>query len=294
MIRLHGDYWHHDVLNTEGELETTPKNRFRAAARLCEKAGMIVFGYGGRDRKLMVELFHKNMRKPSFLRNGLYWCVRAGAEIPEMVRTLAALPELRDQRVYVVEIEGFDEAIGMIADKLGVQDWWGEYEAAHEAQAIYKELLDLLFKPVNPNLSADLPRLLLELARRVRTSEAYYVGVSGSITTVMSSSGAFADATEPERLRDLLFRSDSAVQRFSLSDLQGPDLSLRGSPESEYQVIAVKQDGSALGALILPQLPRARDTDHFLMSVAARMISLVHERMCKLRGFGRTQAASGE
>ena len=44
IIRMHGDFWHDNVLNTEGELEETPTIRYQAVISLLRSYGLIVMG----------------------------------------------------------------------------------------------------------------------------------------------------------------------------------------------------------------------------------------------------------
>ncbi len=112
LIRLHGDYSHGDILNTKDELEATPQVRLQKVHQLSCPQGMIVMGYGGQDRRIMIDLFEKHMSDPRFLENGLFWCIRRGSDVPHHVLSL------RDRyrgRVHITEIESFDHAMEALA-----------------------------------------------------------------------------------------------------------------------------------------------------------------------------------
>ncbi|HBI8236088.1 TPA: hypothetical protein K8326_004624, partial [Escherichia coli] len=75
--------------------------------------GMIFVGYAGNDSSIMDVLKHL-LKQDDYLRNGVYWCVRKDDPIPpELIRLLG------QEKVYWVEIEGFDELMAELALELG-------------------------------------------------------------------------------------------------------------------------------------------------------------------------------
>ncbi len=70
-----------------------------------KKYGMIFIGYAGNDRSI-IDVLNYLLRQDEFLGNGIYWCIRKDDEInPDLHKIL------KRERVYYVEIDGFDEAL---------------------------------------------------------------------------------------------------------------------------------------------------------------------------------------
>ena len=74
---------------------------------------MIVVGYAGNDRSIM-DILNMLLQKEDYFKYGIYWCIRKGDKsISEELRKL-----LWKDRVYFVEIEGFDELMASLNDTL--------------------------------------------------------------------------------------------------------------------------------------------------------------------------------
>ena len=71
--------------------------------------GLVVCGYGGNDKSVM-DLLDVLIRSTSYFRHGIYWCIQKGS-VP--CRRLCQL--LRNDRVFWIEIEGFDQLFAEIA-----------------------------------------------------------------------------------------------------------------------------------------------------------------------------------
>lgn len=103
IIKLHGDYLFDDIKSTLRETESLEENIKNKFAEFAKNHGLIVIGYGGNDRSVMDVLFHL-LKQDDYFKNGIYWCLQRGSGIhSELLKLL-----LRD-RVYLVEIDGFDE-----------------------------------------------------------------------------------------------------------------------------------------------------------------------------------------
>ena len=77
-------------------------------------------GYAGNDRGVMIDFFQKHLREdPRFLENGLYWCFLRGTEVPPLVQALCAM-DPKHERVQLVEIEGFDQALDLLAQSFSI------------------------------------------------------------------------------------------------------------------------------------------------------------------------------
>ena len=103
IIKIHGDYLYDDLKSTVRETENLEQNIKSKFMEFAKDFGLIVVGYSGGDRSVM-DVISSLLRNEEYLKNGIYWCIRPGSEISEELRKLI----WRD-RVYFVEIEGFDE-----------------------------------------------------------------------------------------------------------------------------------------------------------------------------------------
>lgn len=111
IIKLHGDFLYDNIKNTVRELETLEENMKRKIMQFAQEYGLVVVGYSGRDRSVM-DVLEMLVRSEEYLKQGIYWCVREGEEIGKRLRSL-----LRKDRVYLVEIPGFDEFMAYIHDR---------------------------------------------------------------------------------------------------------------------------------------------------------------------------------
>lgn len=103
IIKLHGDYLFDDLKNTVRELETLEDNMKRKFMQFAQDYGLVVVGYSGRDRSVM-DILDMLVKQDEYLKQGVYWCERPGET---RGRRLSSL--LRRDKVYTVEIPGFDE-----------------------------------------------------------------------------------------------------------------------------------------------------------------------------------------
>lgn len=103
IIKLHGDYLYDNIKSSLREtesLETNIKNKF---IELLKNKGLIIVGYSGADRSIM-DTINFLLSNEEYLKHGVYWCVRKG-DIPSM----SLKKSLWKDRVYFIEIDGFDE-----------------------------------------------------------------------------------------------------------------------------------------------------------------------------------------
>ncbi len=169
LLRLHGDFDHGDLLNTERELEATPEERFAAVRRLFAFYGLIVIGYGGWDVNLMRRVFAPlwTERDNNVLLKGVYWCHLRGSVLSHHVQAL--LEQAPAGRAFSVEITGFDELISQLAAHFGVRlpyelEFAEGLRVASEAHAFIKDLLDKILFPASP---ADLLKTQQEVLNRM-------------------------------------------------------------------------------------------------------------------------------
>ena len=103
IIKLHGDFLYDNIKNTLTELETLETNTKRKLSQFAKEYGLVVIGYSGRDRSVM-DAIEFLLRDDENFKQGVYWCVKGGADRSSRLESL-----LKRDRVYLVDIEGFDE-----------------------------------------------------------------------------------------------------------------------------------------------------------------------------------------
>lgn len=112
IIKLHGDYLFDDIKTTLRETETLEKNTRDKFIELCKEVGLIIVGFAGNDRSIM-DVLEFLVKDESFIKNGIYWCLRKHDVIGEELKKL-----LWTDKVYWVEIEGFDQLFAEIYSSL--------------------------------------------------------------------------------------------------------------------------------------------------------------------------------
>jgi hypothetical protein len=112
IIKLHGDYLFDDIKSTLRETETLEKNTRDKFIELSREIGLIVVGYSGSDRSVM-ETIDFLIKDESYLKNGVYWCLRGDDYISEEVIKL-----LWKDRVFWIDIEGFDQCFAQLHSNL--------------------------------------------------------------------------------------------------------------------------------------------------------------------------------
>ena len=166
IIKLHGDYLFDNIKTTLREtesLETNMRMKFKEFAR---DFGLIVVGYSGQDRSIM-DILSYLLDQESYFKNGIYWCVRKGTtEISNELKKL-----LWKDRVYFVEIEGFDEFMAELNNSLNqgnlpVDDTYFGYD--HQEQMI-KKLVDNQF--LNSTSSAILKSDMAKIKQHVKSTK---------------------------------------------------------------------------------------------------------------------------
>lgn len=110
IIKLHGDYLFDDIKSTVRETESLEENTKKKFIEFSRDHGLIVAGYSGSDRSIMDVLNHL-LRSDDYFRHGIYWCIRKGDTPSEELQKL-----LWRDRVYFVEIDGFDDLMAQLHD----------------------------------------------------------------------------------------------------------------------------------------------------------------------------------
>ena len=112
IIKLHGDYLFDDLKCTPELTEKLSKNMNDKLEQFLREYGLIVCGYSGEDGSVM-DVLYKLIENDSFLRNGLYWCVRNSGDISDKLLQL-----LEKDKAYFVEIDGYDEFFSQLHNRI--------------------------------------------------------------------------------------------------------------------------------------------------------------------------------
>lgn len=115
IIKLHGDFLFDSILrNTQEETERLTKDMEAKFSQFGQEYGLVVVGYGGRDNSVM-SILENLLTDKQFFKHGIYWCLRSGDKPRDRVAKL-----LEKDRVYAIDIPGFDEFMAMIRDRAGL------------------------------------------------------------------------------------------------------------------------------------------------------------------------------
>ncbi len=297
LLRLHGDYYHGDILNTEGELEETPTVRFETVHRLSCPQGIIVIGYGGRDRRIMADLFEHFLKADrNFLENGLFWCIQRGSELPQRVQDLRMAG---GDRVHVIEIDGFDEAMEGLASgfKLRVDRslLTESLRSSVDVQALMADAAELLTDRTN-NLGAlacGIEGAFLELCGQVGAREAALIAVVSEEAEVVCAVNVPLIANV--RLPAALIRSLPGTQGVDISTSELARLPSLSSAMAGARTVAypVSCDTERLGLALFsfpPSLP-ASDKDERIIAAISGLLVLASRRFLNNKQLRLTQLA---
>lgn len=111
IIKMHGDFLYDNIKNTLAELETLEANTKRKLQQFAQEYGLIVIGYSGRDRSVM-DTLDLLLRDDENYKQGVYWCKMVGDQMSDRLQSL-----LRRDRVYLVEIDGFDQFVAELHEE---------------------------------------------------------------------------------------------------------------------------------------------------------------------------------
>lgn len=106
IIKLHGDYLYEDLRSTAEETKKLQENTADKIKEFAKSFGLVVVGYDGNDDSVMDVLYDCTSDSTLF-RTGVYWCRMKGDNRKnEKLEKL-----LKNERVFLIEIDGFDEAM---------------------------------------------------------------------------------------------------------------------------------------------------------------------------------------
>lgn len=284
LIRLHGDFWHGNALNTEGELEKTPRIRLGTVHRLSCPQGMVVIGYGGGDRTIMIDLFLRYMSEREFLKNGLFWCIRRGSDIPPHLRVL--IDKDRDNRIHLVEIDGFDEAMELLAAGLdrssGTIGHIDSLRVLIETQALLTDGALLLTDwPDDRNsLPERIQSVFLRLVRQIEAKEGALLSMQADAGRILAASGLAVPGSKISPSSAILSISPKQPQDINRADFVNDELLLSIPHNRTIAAYPVNDDGKCLALAVFcfdSSSPR-REYDDRVVSALAGLLVLATQR----------------
>lgn len=114
IVKMHGDFLYDNIKNTPSETKELESNTADKLREFSRSYGLIVIGYSGRDLSVMDALISALGDKDSFP-TGIYWCVYKHAQ--EISPGLQRIE--MNERVFIVQMDGFDELMAEINDAAG-------------------------------------------------------------------------------------------------------------------------------------------------------------------------------
>ncbi|WP_220708591.1 SIR2 family protein [Citrobacter freundii] len=137
IIKLHGDYLFDSIKSSLRETESLENNTREKLIEFSKEYGLIFIGYAGNDTSIMDVLKHL-LKQSDYLRNGIYWCTRKGDQItPELFKLL------NHEKVYWVEIDGFDQLMAELVHELGGElSFGGNQKSTKREKMIHNFIID--------------------------------------------------------------------------------------------------------------------------------------------------------
>lgn len=111
--KLHGDFRYTSIKNLTEDLKTQNAEMGDCLVTACNRFGMIVAGYSGRDESVM-QLLHRVLEGPNPFPHGLYWTTLKGRKPLPAVTALLEVAQAKGVRAELIEIETFDSLMSRI------------------------------------------------------------------------------------------------------------------------------------------------------------------------------------
>jgi hypothetical protein len=116
-VKLHGDFRYQSLKNLEADLRNQDAELASCLVNACNRFGVVVSGYSGRDESVMDEL-NRALGGNNPFPHGLFWTVMKGRKPLKAVANLISAAKARNVRAEIVEIETFDSLLSRIWNQL--------------------------------------------------------------------------------------------------------------------------------------------------------------------------------
>lgn len=154
IIKLHGDYLFDSIKSSLRETESLENNTREKLLEFAKEYGLIFVGYAGNDTSIMDTVKYL-LKDNDYLRNGIYWCRKKGDTITSELFKL-----LNHEKVYWVEIDGFDEFMAELLYQLGGElSLGGSQKSTRREKMINNFLKDSFHLSKNQFIELDLKKI---------------------------------------------------------------------------------------------------------------------------------------
>src|SRR5579872_5930626 len=116
-VKLHGDFRYQSLKNLAADLQKQDAELAKCLVSACNRFGLVVSGYSGRDESVMQELTRALSGTNPFP-HGLFWTVMKGRKPLKAVADLIAAAKAQGINAEVIEIETFDSLMSRIWKQL--------------------------------------------------------------------------------------------------------------------------------------------------------------------------------
>lgn len=111
--KLHGDFRYQSIKNLTDDLREQNAELTKGFLNTCNRFGLIVAGYSGRDDSVMT-LFEEALQTANPFPYGLFWTKLKGSEPLPIVTNLIATAQSRGVAAHIVDIETYDSMMSRI------------------------------------------------------------------------------------------------------------------------------------------------------------------------------------
>lgn len=111
--KLHGDFRYQSIKNLADDLKQQNEELSKGFLNACNRFGLIVAGYSGRDESVMA-LFDRALQTPNPFPYGLFWTKLKNSEPLPVVRSLIAAAQSRGVPADLVDVETFDSMMSRV------------------------------------------------------------------------------------------------------------------------------------------------------------------------------------
>lgn len=115
VAKLHGDYQSVELKNTDQELAEQDSRMRRVLTQTCQRFGLIVVGYSGRDASVMSALGDV-LRNVTAYPGGIYWLCREPDDLLPAVKEFLSNAVTAGVNVQIIRGSTFDELASSLAD----------------------------------------------------------------------------------------------------------------------------------------------------------------------------------
>ena len=108
VVKLHGDFQSRRLKNTVDELSAQDAKLRRSLVEACQRYGLAVVGYSGRDKSVLDSL-DEAIKGGDGFPQGLFWFQRGGDQVSPRVLSLIEKAQSNGIDAHIIESETFDE-----------------------------------------------------------------------------------------------------------------------------------------------------------------------------------------